>query len=106
MDPKCSWDHISKARDPESDLRYCQVDPSLLPNTPAKKKANVESKLDFNMSVTSLRGTATSGSGKPRYGLPDAPLTQSARLRLSLRRPGSPYLVSFREWVGIPATAC
>ena len=44
------------------------------PNIRAKKAATAASKLPFNMSVTSLRAYQNSGSGKPRYGPPDAPL--------------------------------
>ena len=40
----------------------------------AKNLAILATKLPLNMSVTSLQDKKTSGSGKPRYGPPDAPL--------------------------------
>src|SRR5215211_8894648 len=74
---------------------YAQVEPSPPPINRAKNAPTDASKLPLNMSVTSLRAYRNSGSDKPRYGLPDAPLDSCplvfARC-LTLRRPGSPYL--------------
>src|SRR5215212_3921023 len=75
---------------------YDQVIPSPPPISRAKKAPTDASKLPFNMSVTPLQAYQNSGSGKPRYGPPDAPLDSCplvfARVRYHLRRPGSPYL--------------
>lgn len=48
--------------------------PSPPPISRAKNLVTVATKLPFNMSVTPLRAYQNSGSGKPRYGPPDAPL--------------------------------
>src|SRR6266581_2917099 len=58
------------------------------------------------MSVTSLRVYSNLG----KWQAPLWPTRRSAQSvvrssSLVQRRPGSPYLVSFREWVGMPATA-
>ena len=80
---------------PDQDfLPYAQVIPSP-PISLAAKATILSSRLPFNMSVTSLREYKTSGSGKPRYGLPDAPLAvarSSPLVSPLLRRPGSPTL--------------
>jgi hypothetical protein len=55
-------------------MRYAQVVPSAPPNKRAKKAPTVRSKLTLNMSVTSPEKKSQNGKGKPRYGLPDAPL--------------------------------
>jgi hypothetical protein len=61
------------------------------PNIRAKKAATAASKLPFNMSVTPLRALETSGSGKPRYGPPDAPLYNFRCLRYGTAKTGIPY---------------
>ena len=72
--------------------RYCQATPSPPPIMKAKNLAILATKLPLNMSVTSLQDKKTSGSGKPRYGPPDAPLDSCPLVSaLVLRRPGSPY---------------
>ena len=65
------------------------------------------SKLIFNMSVSPFGkkiARLREGSGKPRYGPPDAPLDSCplvfARVRYHLRRPGSPYLFFLSVWNG------
>jgi hypothetical protein len=63
----------AKGWEPRSFLYAYQFWPSP-PISLAINAATLSSRLPFNMSVTSLRDTKTSGSGKPRYGLPDAPL--------------------------------
>ena len=48
-----------------------------MPSPPINRAKNLvtdASKLPFNMSVTPLQAYQNSGSGKPRYGPPDAPL--------------------------------
>ena len=62
---------------------------------PMELASNSPIQLIFIMSVTPLRETTTSGSGSPRYGVPDAPLDQSvvsARLHSYLQTTGVPSL--------------
>src|SRR5215204_4692289 len=86
---------------------YAQV-PASPPTNRAKNLATDASKLPFNMSVTSLRVSQNSGSGKPRYGPPDAPLDSCplvfARVRPFPTKTGIPLpFGSFRIRVGARA---
>ena len=76
-----------------------------MPSPPISRAKNLPtdaSKLPFNMSVTSLRAYRNSGSGKPRYGPPDAPLDSCplvfARVRYTCEDRDPLTLFILSEW--------
>ena len=82
--------------------RYAQVVPSPPPISRAKNLPTDASKLPFNMSVTPLQASQNSGSGKPRYGPPDAPLDSCplvfARVRYTYEDRDPLNLFILSEW--------